>query len=207
MEKRPDLRRLAMSIDSQSINVQVAKNATLPQLDLQAQMSLYGLGNVSGEGYQEVFDMDYINYMVGLTFQVPVGNRAAKARHESSQLQRTKAMATYRRGVQEVLLGVKSDLRNIMTNAELLQANKSYRIAQSENLRALAVEEETMAGLTPTFLNLKLQTQSGLAAARILEITSIVNYNKAIASLYESMGTTLDMHQMAIQDGGVLGSP
>lgn len=207
MEKRPDLRRLAMSIDSQSINVQVAKNATLPQLDLQAQMSLYGLGNASGEGYQEVFDMDYINYMVGLTFQVPIGNRAAKAKHESSQLQRTKAMATYRQGVQQVLLGVKSDLRNIMTNAELLQANKSYRIAQAENLRALMVEEETMAGLTPIFLNLKLQTQSGLAAARISEITSIVNYNKAIASLYESMGTTLDMHQMAIQDGGVPGSP
>ena len=68
-------------------------------------------------------------------------------------------------------------------------------------MRALTIEEETMAGLTPTFLNLKLQTQSGLASARISECTSVVNYNKAIASLYESMGTTLDMHQMAIEEG------
>jgi len=55
--------------------------------------------------------------------------------------------------------------------------------------------------LFSTFLNLKLQTQSGLATARILEFTAVVNYNKAIASLYESMGTTLDMHQMAIEEG------
>ena len=77
-----------------------------------------------------------------------------------------------------------------------MQANKAYRIAQTENLRALRVEEETMAGLNPTFLNLKLQTQSGLASARKAEIRSIVDYNKSIAELYLAMGTTLDMHQV-----------
>jgi len=201
LEKRPDLRQLAMSIDSESINVRVAKNATLPKLDLQAQMSLHGLADSAGDGYQDVSDAEHLNYVLGLTFQAPVGNRAAKAEYESSQIARTKAMAMYRRGVQSVLLGVKTSLREIVTNGELLQANRSYRIAQAENMRALTIEEETMAGLTPTFLNLKLQTQSGLASARISECTSVIKYNKAIASLYESMGTTLDMHQMAIEEG------
>jgi len=201
IEKRPDLRQLAMSIDSKSINVQVAKNAILPKLDLQAQMSLYGLGNSADGGYQDVSEAEHLNYVVGLTFQTPLGNRAAKADYESSQIARTKAMASYRQGVQTALLAVKTALRAIVTNGELFQANRSYRIAQAENMRALTIEEETMAGLTPTFLSLKLQTQSGLASARISECTSVVNYNKAIASLYESMGTTLDMHQMAIEEG------
>lgn len=201
IEKRPDLRQLAMSIDSKSINVQVAKNAILPKLDLQAQMSLYGLGNSADGGYQDVSEAEHLNYVVGLTFQTPLGNRAAKAEYESSQIARTKAMASYRQGVQTALLAVKTALRAIVTNGELFQANRSYRIAQAENMRALTIEEETMAGLTPTFLSLKLQTQSGLASARISECTSVVNYNKAIASLYESMGTTLDMHQMAIEEG------
>ena len=87
----------------------------------------------------------------------------------------------------------------MITNAELIHANKSFRIAQTENLRALGVEEETMAGLSPTFLNLKLQTQAGLANARISEFSAIVNYNKAIADLYLSMGTTLQMHQIEIK--------
>lgn len=201
LEMRPDLRQLAMSIDSGLINVQVAKNATLPKLDLQAQMSLHGLADSAADGYQEVSDGEHLNYVLGLTFQTPIGNRAAKAEYESSQIARTKAMATYRQGVQSALLGVKTALREIVTNGELLQANRSYRIAQAENMRALTIEEETMAGLTPTFLNLKLQTQSGLASARISEYTSVINYNKAIASLYESMGTTLDMHQMTIEEG------
>ncbi|HIB01457.1 MAG TPA: TolC family protein, partial [Phycisphaerales bacterium] len=184
MEHRPELRKLAMSIDSEYINMEVANNAMLPQLDLQAQMSFYGLGNNTNEGYQEVFSADFINYLAGLTFQVPLGNRGAEAKYKSARLQRMSAISSYKRGIQEAILDVKTSLRSIVTNAELMRANRAFRIAQAENLRALGVEEETMSGLTPTFLNLKLQTQKGLASARISEFTSIANYNKAIASLY-----------------------
>ena len=107
-------------------------------------------------------------------------------------------------GVQTCALPIlKTALRDIVTNAELMRANRAYRIAQTENLRALVVEEETMAGLTPTFLNLKLQTQSGLASARKLEFGSIINYNKSIAALYLAMGTTLSMHQVEIQTNSI----
>ena len=91
-------------------------------------------------------------------------------------------------------------MRNVATNAALVSANKSFRIAQAENLRALRVEEDTLAGLTPTFLNLKLQTQAGLANARIAEFTSAVNFNSALASLYLASGTTLEMHQIIFDD-------
>jgi outer membrane protein TolC len=200
LERRPDLRKLAMTIDSESINMKVADNALLPQLDMQAQMSFYGLGDTAGDGYQEVFDGDYLNYVLGLKFSVPLGNRAAKAMYQSSRLQQMSAVAAYKQAVQQTLLDVKNALRDIVTNNELIQANASYRIAQTENMRALAVEEETMAGLTPTFLNLKLQTQVGVANARIAEFGSIVNYNKAIVSLNKAMGTTLDTHQVLVID-------
>ncbi len=199
LEFRPDLRKLALAINAESINVQVADNARLPQLDMQAQMSFYGLGETAGDGYKEVFDTDYINYLVGLTFQVPLGNRAAEAKHTSARLQKMSAVTTYKQGIQQATIEVKTALRDIVTNAELMRANRAFRIAQTENLRALNVEEETMAGLSPTFLNLKLQTQSGLASARIAEFTSIINYNTSIAELYLAMGTTLDMHQVDIE--------
>jgi len=199
LENRPDLRKLNLSIRSESIQVEVADNARLPQLDMQAQMAFRGLGENIGDGYQEVFDTDFINYLAGLTFEIPLGNRAADANYTSARLQKMSAVATYKQGVQQAIIDVKSALRDIVTNAALIQANRSYRIAQTENLRALGVEEETMAGLSPTFLNLKLQTQSGLATARIAEFSSIINYNKAIASLYLAMGTTLKMHQVDIK--------
>ena len=95
-------------------------------------------------------------------------------------------------------------MRNVTTSAALVSANKSFRIAQAENLRALKVEEETLAGLTPTFLNLKLQTQAGLASARIAEFTSSVNFNSALSSLYLAAGTTLEMHQIVFDDAVAL---
>ena len=196
LENRPDLKKLNLAIQSESINVGVADNARLPQLDMQAQMAFRGLGENVGDGYQEVFDTDFINYLAGLTFEIPLGNRAAEANYTSARLQKMSAVATYKQGIQQAIIDVKSALRDMVTSAELIGANKAYRIAQTENLRALGVEEETMAGLSPTFLNLKLQTQTGLATARIAEFSAIINYNKAIASLYKAMGTTLKMHQV-----------
>jgi len=194
VEHRPDLRRLALEIDKNDVSLEVADNARLPQLDLQAQMSFYGLGDSAGDGYNEVFDAEYLNYVAGLAFEIPLGNHAAEADYQSKRLEKMTSTVRYRKGVQDAVVEVKRLLRDVVTNAELMQANRAYRVAQAENMRALQVEEETMSGLTPTFLNLKLQTQSGLATARIAEFTSIVNYNKSIANLYLAMGVTSNMH-------------
>ncbi|MFT4592353.1 MAG: outer membrane protein [Phycisphaerales bacterium] len=199
LENRSDIKKLLLSIKAESIQVDVADNARMPKLDMQAQMSFYGLGGSAGDGYQEVFDTDFINYLAGLSFEVPLGNRAAEAGYTSARLQKMRAIATYKKGIQNATVEVKKSVRNVLTNAELIHANRAFRIAQTENLRALSVEEETMAGLSPTFLNLKLQTQSGLANARIAEFTSIINYNKSIVDLYKSMGTTLVMHQIDVE--------
>jgi outer membrane protein len=197
---RPDLRKLSLQIQSSDIDLEVSDNALLPKLDAQAQMSFYGLGDNAGDGYSEVFGGDYVNYLLGLSLQIPLGNRSAEANHQSARLKKMSAVTSYKRGLQQATIEVKTALRNIVTNAALIQANKSFRVAQTENLRALLVEEETMAGLTPTFLNLKLQTQAGLASARTAELRSIVDYNKAISSLFKATGTSLDQRQISYDE-------
>ena len=201
---RPDLQSLRISIDSHNIKVNVAKNATLPQLDLQAQLSFYGLDSGIGNAYSEVFNGEYISHLIGLSFEQPLDNRFSKAGYRSSRLQRVAAITTYNKAIQQVILEVKVAMRKVATSAALVSANKSFRIAQAENLRALRVEEDTLTGLTPTFLNLKLQTQAGLANARIAEFTSAVNFNSALASLYLASGTTLEMHQIIFDDAVAL---
>ncbi|MDP6542156.1 MAG: TolC family protein [Phycisphaerales bacterium] len=200
IKNRPDLMVLKIAIDDQNINIQVADSARFPQLDLQAQLSFYGLDSGASGAYKEVFDSEYMNYLVGLTFEYPLGNRAAEAGYASSRLKRITEIASYKKGLQQIVREIKTAMRSVATNSELISANRSFRVAQAENLRALQVEEETLGGLTPTFLNLKLQTQAGLANARIAEFTSAVNFNKALASLYKAAGTTLEMHQISFVD-------
>ena len=62
----------------------------------------------------------------------------------------------------------------------------------AENLRSLEVEEETLAKLTPEFLNLKFQRQERIAAARLDEVAALAAYNVAVASLHRATGTGLE---------------
>ena len=81
---------------------------------------------------------------------------------------------------------------------------RAFRLAQAENLRALLVDEQTIATLTPEFLALKFQRQQELANAQQQEIQALVDYNGAIAQLWQAMGTGLQMNRVELQvtDGG-----
>jgi outer membrane protein TolC len=112
---------------------------------------------------------------------------------------RTQALLGYRQAVQDIVLDVKAALRDVVTNYELIEATRSSRIAQAENLRALLVEEETLAGLTPEFLNLKFQRQESLALARLEEFQALVAFDQAVAGLYRALGVGLSMRNIALE--------
>lgn len=198
MANRPDLRELTLTIDTESIDLEVAANARLPLLDLQAQVSFKGLDGSGSDAYSEAISDDYLNYLVGLRFEYPLGNRAAEARHRQARLERASAMASYDQALQQAVLEVRNAVRDIITEGALVDASRSSRIAQAEHLRTLRVEEVTLADLTPTFLNLKLTTQARLAEARIAEFRAVVDFNRAIATLHRATGMTLDAHQVEI---------
>ena len=67
-------------------------------------------------------------------------------------------------------------------------ATRDFRIAQSENLRALKLEEERRQSLTPEFLRLKFDRQDRLARAQLEELQAVANYNRARAALRRAVG-------------------
>lgn len=201
LANRPEVKQALLAIDDASIRQMLADNLRLPRLDLSAEIAYRGLDDDAGSSYSELSDARFIDYVVGVNFEIPLGNRVAEAGYRRSRLQRTGALISYRQVVQQVILEVKSALRDVITNYELIQARRSFRVAQAENLRTLLVEEETMAGLTPEFLNLKFQRQSGLATARQQEIQAIVNFDQSVAELYRAMGTGLKMNNITLEIG------
>ncbi|MHC4413953.1 MAG: TolC family protein [Planctomycetota bacterium] len=197
--ERPEIQQAILGINDATIRQELADNARLPLLNLSAQMAYFGMDDVSGEAYDELFEGDFIEYLLGLSFEWPLGNRAAEAGYRRARLERSAAVVGYQQAVQEVVLDVKAALRDCITNHELIRATRSFRIAQAENLRALLVEEETLAGLTPEFLNLKFQRQETLATAQQQETQALVNYNTAVAALYRAMGVSLTMNRIELE--------
>jgi outer membrane protein TolC len=199
MTNRPEIQQAILNIDDAGIRQMLADNERLPILDVSAQMAYFGLDDSAGDSYDDLFDGSFLDWMLGMHFEWAIGNRSAEAGYRQARLQRSSAVIGYQRAVQDVVLDVKRALRNCVTSYELIQASRSNRMAQAENLRTLLVEEETLAGLTPEFLNLKFQRQERLAAAQADEADSLANYNKSLASLYRAMGVGLTMNRIELE--------
>lgn len=198
LESRPEISRALLAVDDASIRQLVADNARLPVLDLTAQLGWFGLSDSASDAYAELGEGSFIDSLLGANLSQPIGNREAEASFRAARLRRSSAVIGFRRTVQDVTLEVKNALRDCLTNFELISATRSSRLAAAENLRALLVEEKTLAGLTPEFLNLKFQRQDRLALAQFEEYQSLSAYNTAVASLYRALGTGLEMNRIDV---------
>ena len=186
------LRRTAplrvLSIEDSEIRQRVADNLKDAQLDLRVGASLIGQDGDAGGSYDQMFGDDHYVLFAGLSFELPVGNRAGKARDRQAMRENRQAILAYEQVVRDVMLEVKEALRDVRTNFELVAATRAFRLAQTENLRSLAAEREARSELSPEFLNLVFQRQEGLARAQLGEVQALTDYKRSIAALYRSLG-------------------
>ena len=199
INRSPTVRRALLLIDDASIGIDVADNGRLPQLDLSGQMRWNGLESGLGSSYDNLVEGGLVDYLLGIQFSQAIGNQAAEAVYRRSRLERSAAVVAYQRAIQQTVLQVKNALRDVRTSSLLIGQTRALRLAQAENLRALRVTQKTMAQLTPEFLSLKFQRQDGLAAAQVREVQALVEYNTAIARLFQAMGIGLQMNRIELQ--------
>jgi len=196
---RPEVQRAIISLDNTSIRQKVADSARLPQLNLRALTRFSSLQSTFGGSYDALAEGRFIDYQLGLQFEMPIGNRAAEANYTTTQIQRMEANAAYRNTLQQVSGQVKTSLRDVVSNYELIGETRVARIAAAENLRQLLLEEQILAALTPEFLDIKLRRQDELAGAEQRENQAIAEYATALAQLHQACGTTLDHNRIVFE--------
>ncbi len=191
LEHRPEIQRAILSIDNTSIRQLVADNQRLPQLDLQAQVRFSALAGETSRAYRDLTTGEFVDYLIGLAFEMPIGNRAAEAGLRRRRLERFQAVIAYRNTVQGVVAEVKAALRDVVLNFRLIEQTRLFRVAAAENLRSLELQQDLIIGRGPETLNLKLNRQEQLASAEQQEYRALVDYNIALAEMHRSLGTTL----------------
>lgn len=193
---RPDIQRSVLLIDDASIRQRVADNARLPILDLTLQTRFTGLDDSVDGAYREIGEATFVDMLLGLAFEMPIGNRGPEAALRQRRLERTQAVINYRAAVQNAVVEVKAALRNLTTSYQLIEQTRASRLAAAENLRTLLVEEEALRALTPDFLDLKFRRQEALAIAELQEIQSLADYSISLAELYSSVGAALERNRI-----------
>jgi outer membrane protein TolC len=201
LRHRPELQRALLDIKDASIRQRVADNQRLPDLNLTATIRINGIGETTvGQAYEPVTDADFIDYIIGIQFEVPVGNRQREAALQQRKLESQASVINYQRTARDVVLSVKDALRNVINAYSELGARRGARLAAAENLRGIRAQIEAGNPLTPPFIDLKLRREEALAQAETQEIVALVDYNNAIARFYQAMGTLLDRNGIGFND-------
>ena len=192
LTERPEIARALLSIDDSTIRKQVARNQLLPRLDLEISARFSALDEDASDAYSDVWEGSFVDYIIGLSYEYAIGNRAANATLRQRQLENIQAVTSFQNTVQQVVLEVKNALRDTVAGYKLIAQTRSSRFAATENLRAFEVVVETTGGYSAFNLDQWLSRQQALAIAEAEEVQALVNYNIAISRLYAAIGRTLE---------------
>lgn len=196
LEHRPEIEQAILSIDDTTIRQLVADNARLPQLDLRAQARLNALEDDFGDALGTTADRDFVDFVVGLFFEVPIGNRGAEALYRRRVRERQQAVTSFQNTVQQVINELKLSLNNLRTFYRLIERERMARISNAETLRGLINQRLLTRGYTVPQLEAELNQQERLAASERQEVQAIIDYNISIADLHRAMGTTLERNNI-----------
>lgn len=200
LENRPELAQQQLRINSAGVATDVAKNGLLPQLNLRGLVGFQGLDEDLGGAFDSQLDFSHFNWGIGLEFEIPIGNRGPKAVYQRSLLQRQQAIDGYHALVEQIALEIKQATREVETTWNEIATGRNARWAAELALKAIMDRERAGEALTPTFVQLKLDTQERLANARVTEAQAISNYNFALARLERAKGTLLKYDNVKLQE-------
>lgn len=192
----PAVQEAQLRIKIAEINVEVAQNQRMPRLDLVGSTRAQSLGATSSKAHEQLEDRKYTSYGVGLSFELPLGNRQREAELMRRRMERRKAVAILHSAADQIALRVKERARKTQTTLEQVSVQKDAAVAAQAQLEALGQSEPIREKLTPEFLMVKLQAQDTYAQARRAEIGALTEFNISLVELARMTGTVLQLHQV-----------
>jgi outer membrane protein TolC len=200
MENRLELGQQQIRIENATVAARVAQKNLLPQLNAIGSIGAEGIGSNWYGAVDSQDDLDFVSYSVGLQLEIPIGNREARSIWRRAQLQHSQAIVSYSDIISQVSLDVKTALRNVETTWDEMVATRLSVFAQRDALDAIQQREDKNEQLTPTFVQLKLDTQERLAANEQAANAAVANYNIAIAQLEQAKGTLLRYNNILMEE-------
>jgi outer membrane protein TolC len=196
MENRPELAQARYAVDSARVGVTVANNQRLPQLDVFFRYTSNGLGGNPDAAFKQMSSNDFVDYVIGVQFEYPIGNRAAEAGYRQARLTMAQAVASVKQVVEQVILEVDVAYRNLQTLNKQILPNAGAVVAEEANLTALQQRTDRR---DPTFLDLELNTQASLALTRQNLLSTWVQHSIGIVNIEFAKGTLLAYNNVRLE--------
>jgi len=195
LDERQEIKEQELRIANAKIAVGQAKNLELPRADVTFRYSVEGLDEKADRAFDIMTTSNFISYFVGVEFEIPIGNRGARALHQRTQLQYLQAESALRDLLEQVILDVHVSARELTTSYDQILPSFESAEARAREVDSIVARAERKDLNT---LNSELGARQGLANERRTMLNAMVSYNIAIIDLERAKGTLLRYNNVAI---------
>ncbi len=209
--RRPELIQQRWRIKQREMELILARNRLLPQLDVGAFYRWLGVGDelinaerngqdfpeAGSTAWEELTDGDFQEWGLLLQYQMPVGFRRELAGVRHAQLLLARDKALLEEYELDISHGLTKSVRNLDANFQLAQTNANRWKASQE-------EVETTDALYrggKITLDVVLEAQRRRALAQSAFWSAVTEYNKSIADLHTRKGSILEYNGIAFEEG------
>jgi HAE1 family hydrophobic/amphiphilic exporter-1 len=147
-----------------------------------------------GQGLGNLFRNDYRAWRVGVSIELSIGNRTAKAQLGRALVEGKQIEAQRQRAEQSIEVEVRNALQAVETARRRVEAAKNSRV--NAELQHASERRKFDAGQSTNFF--VLDRQNALSAARGRELKALTDYNKAVSELQHALSTTLANNNVAV---------
>jgi outer membrane protein TolC len=214
LRDRPELNESDVDLVNRQISGKAARNALLPSLAL---VGFYGGSGLAGPlnpiynlptpnssnvptdysgALQNAFNNSSPDYYIGLSVNIPLRNRVAKADQYRSELEYRQAELRREQ--------LKKQIRIEVRNAQYALEQTGARLGAARKARDLAqrtfeiMQKEQTLGAGSTFQT--MTAQRDLAIAELDMVTAMTTYEKAKVELDRATGSTLEHNGIRVED-------
>lgn len=204
MQARPEIAQAIRQIKSGSIRADMSKHELMPVLNLITETYVAGLedDNDFATAWRKQFDRGEPGYSIGLQFEVPLQNRAARSRHERRQLELRQLKNKYLTTLETVRLEVEVAVREVKTSQQELLSKEAAMAARGRQLDYLTRRWERLPGeevSASLMLENLLNAQNQLAGSEYEFLQAQMTYNLSMTNLKRATGTLLQRDSISIQ--------
>lgn len=201
LQNRPDIQVAAAQLEDARLQVQVSRNQLLPQLDALLETYVAGLnGNRDAFGsLADQFTDGAPGVAAGFQMEMPIGRRAAHAKHRAARAQMHREVEGMREKMLEARAEIETAVREVSVSiAETEMRYRTVTAARGEE-EYLSRRWEMLAGDGgPVGLVLQdlLDSQQRRTDAEEMLVTARVGYLVALIHLQTAMGTLLSSERI-----------
>lgn len=195
LANRMETIQLELQLAIDELDIELARNATLPDLRLNYSYAAQTQAGDTGHAIGDFGDRFSDDHSVGLSASIPLGNRAAQARLERARLQQLQDQASYARLRQFIQQQVYDTVRTLSNSwRRILAAEKNVDAAY----RDYKVEQSQFQLGVRTSTDV-LNSATGLADAQLSRIRALAEYEIAQIDLARATGTLLGYSRIILE--------